>query len=83
MEDNKHAGIGHVVHNTVVQVSGNGAGAFWWRYNHALLSKSKVPSQNSADVHELLPVLIRLGVGIAGRVTCIDSKVSSIAVACS
>lgn len=81
MEDNKHGGIGQVVHNTVVQVSGDGA--FRWWYNHALLSKSEVTSQNSADVHKLLPIWTWLGVGVMSRVASIDSKIRALAVACS
>lgn len=81
MEDNKHGGIGVFVHNTVVQVSGDGA--FRWWYNHALLSKSEVTSQNLADVHKLLPIWTWLGVGVMSRVASVDSKIRALAVACS
>lgn len=82
MEDNKHARSGHLVHNTVVHVNGEG-GAFDRWCDHVRLSNGVFPGQDSAEVHELLPVLIRLGVGVRSRVTGIDSKIRAIAVACS
>lgn len=78
VEDYEHAGFGHVVHNTVVLLNRASALVRW--YNHALSSKSEIPSQHLAEVHELLPICIWLGVGILGRVACIDSKVCAISV---
>lgn len=81
MEDNKHVGSGHVVHNTVVQLNRGGV-LDWWR-DHVLFPKSVNPGQHSTEVHALLPILVRLGVGALGRVTCLDSKVCTLAISSS
>lgn len=81
MEDNEHGGFGHIVHDTVVLL--NGDGAFGRRHDHALCSGGEIPRQHSTEVHALLPVWIRPGVGVLGRVTSIDSKVCAIAVTSS
>lgn len=73
MEDKKHLRVGLVVHNTVVKVSG---AFFRWWYNDVFSSSSEVTSQNKADVHKLLPILI--GLGVIGKVTGINSKTRTI-----
>lgn len=78
MEDNKHAGSGHVVHDTVVLL--NSTGALGWRYDHVLLSQCEVACQHLADVHELLLGWTGLGVGVTGRVASVDGEVCAIAV---
>lgn len=77
VEDNEHAGIVLIVHDTVVLL--NGHVALGRRRNHVLLPLSEIPSQHLAEVHELLPISIRLGVCVAGRVVGIDSKVCAVA----
>lgn len=81
VEDNKHAGIGDLVHNTVEQL--NGERTLGWWSNHVLLTKGVVSSQHSAEVHDLLPVGVGLGIGVLGRVTGVYSKVSAVPIACS
>lgn len=39
MEDNEYAGFGHVVHDTVVLLTG----VLLWRYDHVLLSSGVIP----------------------------------------
>lgn len=81
MEDNKHAGFGHVVHDTVVLPERGGA--LGRRFDHVLLSSGVIPRQHSTEVHALLPALIRPGVGVTGRVTSIDRKVCAIPITSS
>lgn len=81
MENNKHAGVDHSVHDAVVLLDGDGS-LGWW-HDHVLLANSEIPRQHSAEVHKLLPLLIWLGVGVTGRVAGIDSKVRAITIACS
>ena len=82
VEDDEHGGVGHFVHHTVVLLKGHGS-AFGRCDYHALLSEGEIPRQNSTQVHALLPVCIRLGVGVRGRVVSIDSKVCAIAITSS
>lgn len=81
VEDDKHAGIGHSVHDAVVLLSGGGA--LGRRYDHALLPNGEVPRQHSTEVHALLTVLVGWGVGVAGRVVSCNCKVGAIAVTSS
>lgn len=73
MKYHKHAGGVHVVHNAVVQK--NRVVPLGWWSDHGLLSAGEVPGQHSAEVHELLSILIGLGVGVVGGITGLHSKV--------
>lgn len=81
MEDNKHGGIGHVVHNTVIQVIG--VGAFGWWHYHVPFSKGIIPRQHTTEVHALLPVLVGPGIRVLCRVCSLDSKVCTVAITSS
>lgn len=81
VEDNEHAGLGHVVHDTVVHL--NGVVALGRRCDHVLLSGGEIPRQHLTEVHALLPSLIWPGVGVLGRVTSIDSKVRTVPITSS
>lgn len=76
MKHDKHAGGGHIVHHTVIQLNA----PFGWWSDHVLPSKGVVSCQHSAEVHELLSILIRLGVGVTGGVIGLDSKVGTFAI---
>lgn len=80
MEDDKHIGLGHIVHNTIVLLNPGGVLGRWG--DHIFLSKGVIPCEHSAEIHELLPILW-LGVGVPGRVFSVDCKVCAIAITSS
>lgn len=78
MENNEQIGLSWVVHYTVVQLVG--VGTLGWWHNDVTSSFGEIPRQHTTEVHELVPLVIRLGIGVAGRVTSINGKVSAFAV---
>lgn len=78
MEDNKHAGTGHVVNNTVIQIIG--VGAFDWWHDHVFFSEGIIPREHTTEVHALLSILVGPGIRVLCRVCSLDSEVCTVAI---